>query len=217
MAKRGAVRRRVPALGPHVLSVRPRAWWRVHSAAYRPAQFHPGGSGDARFSPIHTAAGVAIPTLYAASTLVGALMESVFHDVPTPPGDAALDLGRVRDEQLVVSRIRPKRVVRLVDLSTKGLKRLGLTRAELIDTPVSRYPETRARAVRFHGASKAQGLTWISRQDDEARALVLFGDRIEESDFGIELDRESLLGPGSVDAMTALARRIGITRFLEAM
>jgi len=64
---------------------------RVHSDAFGGAEFNPGLKGNARFSPIRNAAGVAIPTIYAAGTMEGALMESVFHDVPHSAGFKQLD------------------------------------------------------------------------------------------------------------------------------
>ena len=155
---------------------------------------------------------MAIPTLYGASTLDGALMESVFREVPTPPADYILNLETIRDEQLVVSRIRPRRTLKLVDLSTKGLKRLGLTRSALIDTPVAMYPKTRKLAEQLYAGAAAQGLAWTSRQDDEAAAVMLFGDRIDEDAFKVELDREPLWEALHLDAVVALATRIGIEK-----
>ena len=110
------------------------AVWRVHSASYHPTQFNSSDTGNARFSPIRRPDGTTIPVLYGASTLAAAMMETVFHDVPIPPGGYILDLESLREQNLVVSRIRPKRRLQTVDLSTKGLKRLGLQRTELIDT-----------------------------------------------------------------------------------
>ena len=77
------------------------------------------------------------------------MMETVFHDVPTPPGGYILDIDALREQHLVVSRIRPKRRLQAVDLSVKGLKRLGLHRTDLIDTPVTAYPRTREWAAWF--------------------------------------------------------------------
>jgi len=54
--------------------------------------------------------------------------------LPTPPGQYTLDIERLREQNLVTSRIRPKRRLQAVDLSTKGLNRLGLHRTNLIDT-----------------------------------------------------------------------------------
>lgn len=59
---------------------------RVHETIYAANQFNPSTKGNARFSPIHTPSGNVIPTLYAATTPRGALMESVFHDVPYRAG-----------------------------------------------------------------------------------------------------------------------------------
>jgi hypothetical protein len=130
--------------------------WRVHSASYRATQFNSSDTGDARFSPIRRPDGTTIPVLYGASTLAAAMMETVFHDVPTPPGGYILDIESLRDQDLVVSRIRPKRRVSSVDLSTKGLKRLGLQRTDLIDTPVTAYPRTREWAEWLHSTTAAK-------------------------------------------------------------
>jgi hypothetical protein len=139
-------------------------------------------------------------------------METVFHDVPTPPGVYILDVDKLRDQNLVVSRVRPKRRLQAVDLSTKGLKRLGPHRTYLIDTPVTAYPLTRGWAEWFHGATLAAGLLWTSRQDDAARAVALFGDRLPESAIKVEVDRELLCEDEHLDALLELAEHIGIER-----
>jgi hypothetical protein len=182
----------------------------VHSSSYRATQFNPSNHGDARFSPIGRPDGTTIPVLYGASTLAGAMMETVFHDVPTPPGGYILDIDALGQQHLVVSRIRPKRRLQAVDLSVKGLKRLGLRRTDLIDTPVTAYPRTREWAAWFHTATRAKGLLWTSRQDDAARAVALFGDRLPESAFKIEVDREPLCQDEHLDALLELAEHIGI-------
>jgi len=89
-----------------------------------------------------------------------------------------------------------------------------LQRRDLIDTPVGDYPRTREWAFRLHAETSAYGLLWISRQDDEAKALVLFGDRITESAFGIEIDREPLYEGKHLDALLTLAERLGITQLI---
>lgn len=186
------------------------ALWRVHSNSYRAAQFNPGNRSDVRFSPIGRPDGTTIPVLYGASTLAGAMMETVFHDVPTPPRGYILDIDALQEQNLVVSRIRPKRRLQTVDLSAKGLKRLGLHRTDLIDTPVTAYPRTREWAAWLHGATPSKGLLWTSRQDDTARAVALFGDRLTESAFKVEVDREPLCQDEHLDALLDLAEHIGI-------
>jgi RES domain len=199
-------------LAPSLLLQTPRLVWRVHAARYGAAVFHPGGHGNARFSPIVSRSGIHVPTLYLASTLEGALMESVFREVPTPPGEYILDLGRLRDAQLVVSCLRIDRRLRLVDLSTKGLKRLGLTRREVVDTSVLEYANTRAFSERMHQTTQAQGLVWTSKQDDGAKAYLLFGDRISAIALRVVEDRASLLEEPHLTSLITLATRIGVTR-----
>jgi hypothetical protein len=186
------------------------AIWRVHSRSYRACQFNANTRGDARFSPIHHADGAVIPVLYGANTLEGAMMETVFHDVPTPPADYILDIEKLRQQGLVVSRFRPRRRLDVVDLSTKGLKRLGLHRTDLIDTPAAHYPATRAWAEWFHTNPEAKGLLWTSRQDDGARAMILFGDRVPESVLSVEVDREPLCENDHLDVLVEVAEHIGI-------
>ncbi len=182
----------------------------MHSNSYRATQFNPSNRSDARFSPIGRPDGTIIPVLYGAGTLAGAMMETVFHDVPTPPGGYILDIDALREQNLVVSRIRPKRRLQAVDLSAKGLKRLGLHRTDLMDTPVTAYSRTREWAKWLHAATPARGFLWTSLQDDAARAVVLFGDRLPESAFKIEIDREPLCEGEHLDALLELAEHIGI-------
>lgn len=199
---------------PKTVSFRPQAIWRVHPAQYRPAQFRSAPDGNARFSPIRSNDGRVIPTWYGARTLTCAMMETVLHDLPAPPEGYILDVERLREADVRVSRLRCQRVLTLVDLSSKGLKRIGLQRRDLIDTPVEDYPRTREWAVRLHAQTPAHGLLWISRQDDEAKALVLFGDRIAETALRIEIDREPLYEGEHLDALLALAEHVGITQVI---
>ncbi|HEY3657736.1 MAG TPA: RES family NAD+ phosphorylase [Steroidobacteraceae bacterium] len=210
MARRRTAPRPPSENSPKLVALGAGALWRVHSSSYRATQFNPSNHGDARFSPIGRPDGTTIPVLYGASTLAGAMMETVFHDVPTPPGGYILDIDALGQQHLVVSRIRPKRRLQAVDLSVKGLKRLGLRRTDLIDTPVTAYPRTREWAAWFHTATRAKGLLWTSRQDDAARAVALFGDRLPESAFKIEVDREPLCQDEHLDALLELAEHIGI-------
>jgi len=59
------------------------------------------------------------------------------------------------------------------------VRKLGVPRAQLIDTEKDRYPTARKWAAAIHlQQPQLQGMVWVSRQDDRARALVLFGDRV---------------------------------------
>ena len=184
---------------------------RVHLAHYGATAFNPGMHGNARFSPIRNAEGQPIPTLYAGATLACALMETVFHDVPHVPGFKSLD--RARFIRQVHSTLRLRQPLQLVDLASIPLRRLGISRRQLIDTEKDTYPLTRRWAEAIHmQCPSAQGLSWISRQDDSARALVLFGDRIEAGALVQSGASSPLLDEAGTccDAVLDLAERLGV-------
>ena len=173
-------------------------------------QFNPGIEGNARFSPIRNATGAAIPTLYAAVTFDAAAMETVFHDVSHAPGFKHYDKRKL--ERQVYSQLEVKRELTLVDLGSVALRKLGVPRKLLIDTDKDQYPATRLWAEALHSQHpKIQGLSWISRQDDSARAVMLFGDRVPGGALQQAGDSRSLLqGETCYLALLDLAERIGV-------
>jgi len=168
--------------------------------------------GDARFSPLVTSAGDAIPTLYAGTTLDCALMETVFHDVPFAAGlknwsKATHVAGKV------YSTIKVNRNLALIDLSAIPLHKLGISRNELIESDSSHYAETRAWALALHDQySNAEGLTWTSRQADPARAVILFEDRLAGPAFTVIGSPTLLLQPdeSAILDVLLLAQRLGV-------
>jgi hypothetical protein len=156
--------------------------YRVHDAVYAVDSFNPSPLGNARFSPIYDADGEVIPTLYAATAPQGALMETIFHDVPYKPGFKRVSANRL--EGKFTSTLVFSSDFQLIDLGKVGLRRLGIHPHELIDTAKAHYPETRKTAeLLFAAYPEAQGLIWPSRQDDRARAVVLFGARVGASEL----------------------------------
>ena len=148
--------------------------YRVHNEAYAVDSFNASPLGNARFSPIHDSAGEVIPTLYAATTPQSALMETVFHDVPYKPGFKRVSVSRPESKLISTLVFMPN-----FELSKVGLRRLGVHPHDLVDTTKTHYPETRKWAERLYTQHpQAQGLLWTSRQDDRAKAVVLFGTRI---------------------------------------
>jgi len=183
---------------------------RVHQSKYQADQFNPGVQGNARFSPIHNEYGKPIPTLYGGTTMACALMETVFHDVPHTAGFKSFDKGKLVEQ--VHSTIQIEQELQLVDLASVPLRKLGVTRKQLIDTEKDQYPTTRkwAEAI-LRQCPQAQGLSWISRQDDSARAFVLFGDRIPDGALRRKGNSRNLLDDGDAyDAVLDLADRIGV-------
>jgi hypothetical protein len=104
-------------------------------------------------------------------------METLFHDVPFAPGFKNYDKRQCAGQ--THSILLPTAALKLADLSNVALRKLGVPRAQLIDTEKDRYPITRKWAAAIHlQPPQLQGLVWVSRQDDRARALMLFGDRV---------------------------------------
>ena len=184
MAKR--TRRYVPPVVPAKIKLT--AWgagaamYRVHETIYAADQFNPSPKGNARFSPIRDPSGSVIPTLYAATTPRGALMESVFRDIPYRAGFKNVDAKRL--ESKLCSTLRFRTNFHLLDLSRVALRGLGIQPRQLIDTTKDHYPVTRTWAEQVYAAHpELQGFLWSSRQDDRALAVVLFGSRVEASDI----------------------------------
>ena len=155
---------------------------RVHDAVHAVDSFNLSPLGNARFSPIRDSVGAVIPTLYAATSPQGALMETIFHDVPYKPGFKRVSVSRLAGR--VSSTLVFRSNFQLIDLGKIGLRRLGVHPHELIDTTKAQYPETRKWAELLYAEyPAAQGLLWPSRQDDRARAVVLFGTRVSPSEL----------------------------------
>lgn len=188
----------------------------VHDAAYPPESFNPGVDAagvprwPTRFAPIRDAAGRVVPYLYAGSTLECAIFETVFHNVPVDARDKFVDL----DDSAHRSHgtLCPTRDLTLVDLSTDGLHRLRVPKAELIGSAPIDYLATAAWAQALHRQSpEIDGLVWMSRQRDRDRAVVLFGDRVRAGDLvgqrqGLPLRHNDALR----QTVLALALRAGI-------
>lgn len=150
---------------------------RFHMSQYPATVFNGTDRGHARFSPIRNRNGDIIPTLYGAETFDCAAMETIFRDLAHIPSPRHIDMKKLAGYRH--SQVQVKAPLKLVDLTTKSLTALGLFRTQLIDTDASQYPFTRKWAEAIHAsAAEAQGLTWVSRQDDTARVVVLFGDRV---------------------------------------
>ena len=181
---------------------------RVHSIGRQADRFNPGLGHLSRFAPLHRMDGTAIPTLYLATTVAGALSESVFHDVPFSGRGKRILVSRLRG--LAMSTVIVEKPIPLALLAGLGLRRIGVRRRDLIESGPSAYRLTSAWALALYGCANAPaGLLWVSRQDDTARALVLFGDRVAAGSLGIASEPVPLdVGPGLavVDDAATIAR-----------
>ena len=119
--------------------------------------------------------------IYGAASLEGAISETVFHDVPVR-GTKTVDASKFQHHLAVT--VAPTRHLNLADLTGPALTRMGVSRAELIDSDSRGYGETAAwaRAIHHHRAH-FDGLLWISRQYDRVQTLMLFGDRVTPAEL----------------------------------
>lgn len=182
---------------------------RIHEAIYAPDAFNPG-KGNARFSPIMDANGNSIPTIYGGSTFDCAVMETVFHDVPFAPGLKSVAKRKLRGH--LYSQLMASTDLLLADLRSTALRKLGVKRPELIDTEKDCYSYTRSWAEAVHAqCPDVQGLCWVSRQDDRALAVILFGDRIAPHLLTPQAPSADIVHDTAIHAeIVVLADRIGV-------
>lgn len=84
-----------------------------------------------------------VPTLCGGNTFECAAMETVFHDVPFCAGLKTYD--KTKLDAKLHSEISPDRDLLLADLSNTALRKLGISRSQLIDTEKDRYSKPRPR------------------------------------------------------------------------
>jgi hypothetical protein len=190
-----------------------RVFYRCFDIGWGSRDFYPGDDEHrGRFHPFAPFRGRnPLPVLYGASDVDGALSETVFHDVPIR-GRKHVTLAQLVHR--VVVALAPTRDLQLVDLTSDGLRRLELTRVELIESDARSYADTAAWARALHTHPRhVDGLMWVSRQRDTSLALVLFGDRVKKSELAVAPGEVPLplgSGPG-LDAVAEAANRAGIT------
>jgi hypothetical protein len=150
-----------------------------------------------RFRPIYSGPPgnrVPVPTIYAAADTETALAEGLLRGVDA--GGARVRLYVKQVEGIALAGLVALRDLRLVRLHGAGLKRLRLLRTELVDSEAEAYAWTASWAQAIHDqVPSADGLVWTSRQNDSARAMILWGDRVATADLDgagpvTPLDRE---------------------------
>lgn len=151
---------------------------RIHSNRFRPNQFNPGPKGAGRF---HFFGNPMVPALYLAETREAALAETLLHDIPI---GAPATLPRSIYANSVLAGLELKGQVRIAEFFGLGLRALGVEATQLSDTPMDNYPQTRKWAHAAHAAG-FDGIAWMSKRDNSARAYMLFGDRVQEDSLGV--------------------------------
>jgi hypothetical protein len=181
---------------------------RIHRTTYAATEFNPGYGPGGRFSPVMDGV-ITIPTLYGSSSFDGAVSETLFHDLPLT-GEKRIAESALR--AVIATAIAPLRPLRLVQLRGFGLKRLGFTRAQLIDSDADQYPMTRELASRLYSESDCDGLIWMARHHDISESVVLFWGRVRPDELEVISGSRSLHRGGTAwDALLDAANRAGVT------
>lgn len=200
---------------PHLAQVSIDGWWRVHPGRYAGDAFNPSADSNARFSPIKRADATVLPVMYAADRVEGALMETVFHEAPCPSAGAHLQRTEIEAKSLVLSQLSCSTSLSLIDLSSTGLRRVGLAKSQVIDTNAVHYPATRALAQHLYEREpQAQGLLWMSRLFDQSRAVMLFEDRIPAQYISVTTPPRSVLDADVEETIMDLVDQLGM-RYLS--
>jgi RES domain-containing protein len=159
------------ATRPLLLTIYRQPWFRIHQTALNPLYF--GRSGNHRFDAPAGQFGV----LYLGRDEHCAFIETFGHATGVRFVDRAELLRRS------LARIVPKRPLRLLDLSGKGLARLGAD-ARLTTGESYAPPQSWARAIHDH-RQQPDGIVYSARHDPSRRCAAVF-DRVA-ADFDVDL------------------------------
>jgi hypothetical protein len=200
---------------PGTLAVKRLTWHkgtplhRFHHRTCGAAAFNPCRGRAGRFNPLLDMHGQCIPTLYGADSLRCTAFESVFHDAPFP---SPSEVARAHVLHFAYSTLAPVRALRLADLTSEGLRHLGVHRRDLIESLAEHYPVTVQWAQALHRQyPDLDGLLWVSCLYDRGRSVVLFGDRVGEEELAILTGPMPLAGDDALyDAVAAVGARAGI-------
>lgn len=181
---------------------------RCHDSRFGANEFNRTAS-EGRFRPVRHR-GRIVGTLYGAEDDAAAVAEHVFRPVPV---DAPVR--RVRRARLVpvmISTLAAGRALRIASLHGLGLQRLGVTRAQLIDSEADQYPALAAWGEALHDCRAApDGLVWRSRHYDDSYVFILFGDRVRRNELKVvEPPLPLAIGRG-LERVLELAEQAGIT------
>jgi hypothetical protein len=187
---------------------RGRPFWRCHDERFGASEFNRSASRG-RFRPVRIG-GRALGTLYGAENDAGAIAEQVFRAVPF-----AAEIRRVRRSRLVpvlLASLACRRTLRLAALHGNGLRRVGATRAQLIETGPDQYPALASWGQALHDSpAGVDGIVWRSRHYDDSYVFVLFADRVARRDLElVEPPLPLALGRG-LERVMELAEQAGIT------
>jgi len=173
----------------------------VDSVPVVPGSFPPGRAQRAsRFAPLGSGVGV----LYAATSALGVLTETVLHDL----AENGL-LVPEQYERFAVSSGQTTRSLRLAALHGGWLTEIGLQPEWLTHTDARHDAATVEWADAVHSDTDVAGLMWNSRRDPSAQTVALFADRAEGA-LRVEGNTAALGSPGGFEWLAGLCQGIGV-------
>ncbi|MCR6727830.1 RES family NAD+ phosphorylase [Agrobacterium fabrum] len=200
-----------PASNSHEIKAGTRVH-RVHDKRFGSCTFNPGKGRPSRFAPLFLGSN-AIPTQYLATDYECAVQETIFHDVPFDEPTKTVGVDNIKP--LAHSVIELKHDFVLVPLFAPDLARWGVSRADLIDTTAADYHITVQWALAIHQSRRdAHGLIWTSKRCDPQQAVLLFGDRVAETDLSGISNVPIYSDVGEMRQVAAFAARVDITLVL---
>jgi hypothetical protein len=132
-----------------------------------------------------------VPTLYGADSLQGALAETILRDVPLHGDDR-----NVFSDRLIpycYTALRARRPLLLAILHDPHVRRLRVGAVEIGSCAPADYPWTAVWAQAIHDdVPQADGLIWVPRHHNAARALMLFGSRVHAKDLAVDGETQAL-------------------------
>jgi RES domain len=147
--------------------------YRVFTAAENrtATTFNPGFGSPTRFAFFGAPA---VPVLYAAATEEAAVAETLLHDIPVSGGVLPYD----KYARTVMACLEVSRPIRVGVLHGLGLRQLKVTAEDITASGAETYPDSVTWAHAAHAAG-LDGLVWMSRLCNDAKAYVFFGDRCD--------------------------------------
>jgi hypothetical protein len=197
-----------PASNSHEIKAGAR-FHRVHDQRFDSCTFNPGKGRPSRFAPL-LLGGTPIPTQYLASDFECAVHETIFHDVPIDEANKTVGTDNIKP--LAHSIIELRRNLVMVPLFAPNLARWGVARGDLIETAAASYAVTAAWALAIHQSrADAHGLIWTSKRCDPQQALLLFGDRVAETDLSATSKTTIYTSINEMQQIKGFAARVDIT------
>ncbi len=155
---------------------------RCHDARFGVTEFNRTAS-EGRFRPLRRK-GRIVGTIYAAADHAGAVAEHVFR--PVPVAASVRQVRRARLVPVMISTLASTRTLRLASLHGHGLRRVGASRAQLIDSEADQYPLLAAWGQALYDCpATPDGIVWRSRHYDDSYSFLLFADRVRRTELAL--------------------------------